>query len=86
MTKAVESLNKLEQRRTTQRALLLNIIQESETHIDAVELYERGRQQQSDLSLSTVYRNLKLFKESGLVKEHQYQENSEINTRPTQRR
>jgi Fur family peroxide stress response transcriptional regulator len=72
MIKAVESLNELEQRRTAQRALLLNIIHENEGHIDAVQLYERVRQQQSRLSLSTVYRNLRLFKELGLVQEHQF--------------
>ncbi|TRZ96110.1 MAG: transcriptional repressor [Dehalococcoidia bacterium] len=72
MTKTVTLLNKLEQRRTAQRVLLLNVIRENKGHLDAVQLYEQARQQQSVLSLSTVYRNLKLFKELGLIKEHQF--------------
>ena len=59
------------QRRTTQRELLLEIIRGADGHLDANELYRQARQRQPGISLSTVYRNLRLFKEMGLVEEHQ---------------
>ena len=59
------------QRTTAQRALLLELIRTAEGHLDSDELYQHARYRQSGLSLSTVYRNLRLFKELGLVQEHQ---------------
>ena len=59
------------QRRTAQRELLLKIIREADGHLDADELYRQARQRQPGLSLSTVYRSLRLFKRMGLVEEHQ---------------
>jgi len=58
-------------RRTAQRELLLELIREENGHLDANELYRQARQRQPSLSLSTVYRGLRLFKELGLVEEHQ---------------
>jgi len=59
-------------RATTQRQLLLEILQEAKGHLDADELYRRARQRQPVLSLSTVYRSLQVFEELGLVKKHQF--------------
>ena len=59
-------------RHTSQRRVLLDIIRESGGHLGADELYLRARQRQHSISLSTVYRNLKTFKEQGLVKEHHF--------------
>ena len=59
------------QRRTTQRELLLEIIRGADGHLDADELCWQARQRQPGLSLSTVYRSLRLFKEMCLVEEHQ---------------
>jgi len=59
------------QRTTTQRALLLELIRASEGHLDADALHRQASQRQPGLSLSTVYRSLKLFKELGLVEEYQ---------------
>lgn len=58
------------QRVTSQRALLLDLLQEAGGHLDADELYRRARERMPRMSLSTVYRNLRLFKELGLVDEH----------------
>ena len=60
------------QRSTTQRELLLGLIRASHGHMDASALYERARERQPHLSLSTVYRNLSLFKQLGIVDEHQF--------------
>ncbi len=59
------------QRTTAQRALLLELIHKVEGHLDADELYQQAREKRPGLSLSTVYRSLRLFKELGLVEEHQ---------------
>ena len=42
--------------------------------MDADELYRRARDQELSISLSTVYRNLKLFKNLGLVEERHLDE------------
>lgn len=57
---------------TSQRRLLLDLIRQAGGHLDADELYRRGRQREPRLSLSTVYRSLRLFKELGLVEEVHY--------------
>lgn len=54
---------------TTQRRLLLNIMQEAGTHLDAKELYRRASEKNASISLATVYRNLRLFKKQGLIDE-----------------
>ena len=59
-------------RSTAQRQLLLEIIRGAEGHLGADELYQQARQRHPALSLSTVYRSLRLFKELGLVEEHQF--------------
>jgi Fe2+ or Zn2+ uptake regulation protein len=59
-------------RATAQRRLLLDIIQQADGHLDADELYRRAREREPAISLSTVYRNLKLFRDSGLVEERHF--------------
>jgi len=54
---------------TSQRRLLLSIMQEAEEHLDAKELYRRASERDASISLATVYRNLHLFKERGLINE-----------------
>ena len=54
---------------TAQRQLLLDILREANNHLDAKELYQRAIERERHISLATVYRNLRLFKELGLVDE-----------------
>ena len=54
---------------TLQRRLLLSVMKEAGTHLDARELYRRASEGNSKISLATVYRNLRLFKEQGLIEE-----------------
>ncbi len=54
---------------TPQRRLLLDILSETDSHLDAKELYRRAIEADRQISLATVYRNLRLFKELGLVGE-----------------
>ncbi|KPJ52518.1 MAG: hypothetical protein AMJ37_02755 [Dehalococcoidia bacterium DG_18] len=65
---------KLGQRVTSQRKLLLDLLRRSEGHLDADELYRLAKEREPRISLSTVYRTLRLFKELGLVEERHFAE------------
>src|SRR4030042_1559344 len=67
-------LNNSSRRVTAQRALLLELLRRSGGHVDADELYLRARKKNPRISLSTVYRNLQLFKKLGLVDERHFDE------------
>ena len=54
---------------TPQRRLLLGVMQEAGRHLDAKELYRRASERDASISLATIYRNLHLFKEQGLINE-----------------
>ena len=54
---------------TAQRQLLLDILREANGHLDAKEVYRRAIERDRHISLATVYRNLRLFKQLGLVNE-----------------
>ena len=64
----------LGQRMTSQRRLLLDIIRDAGGHLDADELFRQAKDRDPRISLSTVYRNLQLFKEVGLVTERHFVE------------
>ena len=75
-TKALESsrkaLNVTGLRATSQRALILEIIRRG--HLDADEIYRQAKEKQANISLSTVYRTLRMFKKLGLVAELHFDE------------
>ncbi len=54
---------------TRQRRLLLDLIQETQGHIDAKELIRLAGSKDSSISPATVYRSLSLFKQLGLIDE-----------------
>jgi Fur family ferric uptake transcriptional regulator len=54
---------------TPQRRLVLQILAKTQGHLDAKEIYERGRRRDASLSLSTVYRTLSVLKETHVVRE-----------------
>ncbi len=56
-------------RLTRQREILLELIDKSGKHLDADTLFELAKQQDPKLNRVTVYRTLKMLKESGLVDE-----------------
>jgi len=56
------------QRITRNRSLLLDLIRRG-GHINADELYREAKEMMPELSLSTVYRNLRLFARLGLIDE-----------------
>ena len=70
----LKTLNEGGLRVTGQRALILEIIRRGEGHLDADEVHRRAHIKQPRLSLSTVYRTLRLFKKLGLVEEVHFDE------------
>jgi len=56
-------------RMTHQRRLLVGIIQGADRHLDALDLWQKARQQDPTLNKVTVYRTLALLKKHGLVDE-----------------
>jgi len=54
---------------TTQRRLLLEVLQEAQGPIDAKELYRRASARDEVISWATIYRSLNLFKRLGLIDE-----------------
>jgi len=66
-------IDKLPGKRTTsQRRLLLEILKQADGHLDADELYRRAKLKEPHISLSTVYRNLRLFKDLGVITERHF--------------
>jgi len=59
---------------TPQRRLLLDTLREAKGHLDARDLYRSAAEKDPRISLATVYRNLRLFKELGLVQERRLDE------------
>ncbi|MEA3298221.1 MAG: transcriptional repressor [Chloroflexota bacterium] len=57
---------------TPQRKLLLSVIQEAKGLLDAKELYRRANKRNASISLATVYRNLRFFKEQALIDERRF--------------
>jgi len=56
-------------RLTRQRQVLLDVIDQSGLHLDAELLYKLAKQKDPKLNRVTVYRTLKMLKETGLVDE-----------------
>jgi Fe2+ or Zn2+ uptake regulation protein len=54
---------------TPQRRLLLSIMREAGRHLDAKEVYRRASERDPNISLATVYRNLRVFEKRGLINE-----------------
>lgn len=69
MTTPVKMLRQTGKRVTPQRVLILEIINECDGHLAAEEIYRLAKQKAPRLSLSTVYRTLRVLKETGLVEE-----------------
>jgi Fe2+ or Zn2+ uptake regulation protein len=57
---------------TAQRALILDIVQQSDEHLDAEAIYFQARRHDPKLSLSTVYRTLSILKDMGLVEQRYF--------------
>ncbi|GAA0608960.1 Fur family transcriptional regulator [Paenochrobactrum glaciei] len=57
---------------TRQRRIILNILSDSEDHPDALEIFRRAVEIDNSISLSTVYRTMKLLEEQGAIHRHAF--------------
>lgn len=54
-------------RMTNQREMILKELRKSKQHLTADELYERVKKNMPRISLATVYRNLEILSEAGII-------------------
>jgi len=73
------SLNSIEEaciakgmRMTDQRRVIARVIASAEDHPDVEELHRRANAIDTNISLSTVYRTVKLFEDSGIITRHAF--------------
>lgn len=61
-------------RMTEQRRTIARVLNESDDHPDVEELYRRCADLDSHISISTVYRTVKLFEDAGIIERHDFRE------------
>jgi Fur family transcriptional regulator, ferric uptake regulator len=58
---------------TRQRRLVLRLLAEASDHPDAMELHRRAAAEDASVSLTTVYRTLKILEEKGEIHRHAFE-------------
>ena len=61
-------------RMTEQRRVIARVLATSEDHPDVEELYRRCVRVDDRISISTVYRTVKLFEDAGIIERHDFRE------------
>jgi Fur family ferric uptake transcriptional regulator len=61
-------------RMTEQRRIIARVLAGSDDHPDVEELYRRCAVIDEHISISTVYRTVKLFEDSGIIERHDFRE------------
>jgi Fur family ferric uptake transcriptional regulator len=61
-------------RMTDQRRVIARILQDSDDHPDVEELYRRSSKIDPRISISTVYRTVKLFEDEGIIERHDFRD------------
>jgi Fur family ferric uptake transcriptional regulator len=59
-------------RMTEQRRVIARVLERSADHPDVEELYRRASAVDPNISISTVYRTLKLFEDAGIIARHDF--------------
>ena len=59
-------------RMTGQRRVIARVLSSAKDHPDVEEVYQRANEIDPHISLSTVYRTLKLFAEKGILERHDF--------------
>lgn len=59
-------------RMTGQRRVIAQILSDAADHPDVEEVHRRASAQDSRISLSTVYRTVRLFEEAGILERHEF--------------
>ena len=61
-------------RMTDQRKVIAKVLSEAKDHPDAEELYARAAAIDSNISLATIYRTVRLFTEAGIIETHDFRD------------
>ena len=61
-------------RMTGQRRTIARVLAGSEDHPDVEELYRRCSKVDQQISISTVYRTVKLFEDAGIIERHDFRD------------
>ncbi|MGJ8562959.1 MAG: Fur family transcriptional regulator [Alphaproteobacteria bacterium] len=61
-------------RMTEQRRVIAKVLSEADDHPDAEELYKRAADIDSNISLATVYRTVRLFSDAGIIETHDFRD------------
>lgn len=61
-------------RMTEQRRIIARVLEQSNDHPDVEELYRRAVKVDGNISISTVYRTVKLFEDSGIIERHDFRD------------
>ena len=59
---------------TEQRRIIARIVEQADDHPDVEELHRRASALDPGISLSTVYRTVKLFEDAGILARHDFRE------------
>ncbi len=61
-------------RMTEQRRVIAQVLSGSDDHPDVEELYRRASAIDSNISIATVYRTVRLFEEAGILERHDFRD------------
>ena len=61
-------------RMTEQRRVIARVLAESDDHPDVEELYRRCAKVDDRISISTVYRTMRLFEDAGIIERHDFRD------------
>jgi Fur family ferric uptake transcriptional regulator len=61
-------------RMTEQRRIIARVLETSDDHPDVEELYRRASAVDSNISISTVYRTVRLFEDAGMIERHDFRD------------
>lgn len=61
-------------RMTEQRRIIARVLQASDDHPDVEELHRRAAAVDANISVSTVYRTVKLFEDAGIIERHEFRD------------
>ncbi|MDF2994861.1 MAG: transcriptional repressor [Xanthobacteraceae bacterium] len=61
-------------RMTDQRRVIARVITEAQDHPDVEELHRRAAAVDDRISISTVYRTVKLFEDAGIIERHDFRD------------
>ncbi|MCK9991722.1 MAG: Fur family transcriptional regulator, ferric uptake regulator [Alphaproteobacteria bacterium] len=59
-------------RMTDQRRIIARVLSGSDDHPDVEEVYRRAAAKDSNISIATVYRTVRLFEEAGILERHEF--------------